>query len=265
MIKFLSIILAIGLLNGGFLEVPEQTRLVEKAQTAEGTPEKRELIEPVVCTLTVVALTVVALTFLIGFVVGRSKWRRNADYQEIVYKINTTPAFKTQASLHKFFTGVYVKDLVNRCLSTVRATKEQEDLTNQNYYVELCLAWGHFTNNHALVSIKLFDVTYSLQYFDLFLARETIFKSNEQEPETVRARNKRFIQLITSEIEGQRAGRDARFPQTPQFRLMNSFYGGFWELIFHEMFDTKLAPVRTHLSWPESVEVEKKTSCFGLF
>lgn len=251
--KFLAVILALSAASCRFLHLPTPDPLPEKQRRSQ----PRELLEPVTCTL-----TVVAIGFLLGFVAGRMRWRRNPDYQETVLKLKTAPQAGFQKSLFKFYGGVFTKELVNRCLSTVKSVTAEEDLPLTDYFVELCLAWGRFTRNHLHMSIKFFDVAYSLQYFDLFLTRELVVKTSEKEPETVRPRNKRFVALLQSEIEGQRAGRDSRFSQTASLRLLNSFYGGFWEVVFQEMLDAKLTPKKMDLDWPADRARKSTTSCF---
>jgi len=89
------------------------------------------------------------------------------------------------------------------------------------------------------MSIKFFDLAYNIQYFDEFLSQELIIKDKEAKPMTVSKRNKRFIELITYEIENVR---ENKFSQSLNFRVMNSFYGGFWEVIFYELFNQEQQP-----------------------
>lgn len=254
MIKFAAVIFAISAISCRFLQLPAESH----PNVASKEQRPRELLEPVLCTL-----TVIGIGLLLGFVAGRIKWRRNPNYQQTLMKIHSAPHLGFQKSLFAFYANVFTKELVNRCLTTVKAAGEAEDLALADYFSELCLVWGRFTRNHLHMSIKFYDVAYSLQYFDLFLTREIIVKVSEKEPETVRHRNKRFVALVQSEIEGVRAGRDARFPQTAAFRLMNSFYGGFWEVVFQEMLNSDLVPRPLKLKWPaERAASASKTGFF---
>lgn len=262
MLKFASIIIAICALNGAFLELPSnQQQLISKKNSdkTEQQPARRELIEPALC-----IATVLAISFLIGFIVGRIKWRKNTDYQSRVFQLTNKENGNFEKSIFHVYTNIFTKDLVNRCYVIIKSLNKPEDIENQKYFLELCSAWGHFTRNHILITIKLFDIVYNLQFFDLFLTRETLVKRTEHAPETVRQRNKRFIEIITTEMEGNARDRDTRFSQTSVLRLMNNFYGGFAETILYEMFDKNLKPVKTNLIPSERLRKEK-FGCFSFF
>jgi hypothetical protein len=268
MIKITSLILALSALSAAFLEIPKtQAALLGSADSADSNdhsrdPHSRQLAEPLLC-----ILTVVAVSFLIGFIVSKIKWRTHREYQKTVYTIKTSPNTSVQRLLHNFQVGVYTKEVVNRCLYTVLSITDPQDGLNVPYFSELCHVWGRFIRNHAHMSIKFFDVTYALQFFDLFLARETIYKTSEKEPETVRFRNKRFVAIIESEIEGVRGTRHKFFTQTAAFRVVNSFYGGFWEFIFEKLHKPDLTPQRMPLIRPSQLKPKSKlkTSCIGCF
>lgn len=246
--------------NCALLELPQmqqQATLKKSSDQSEQQPARRELAEPVLC-----MLTMLTISFLIGFIVGRIKWRRNTDYQQRVYQLMNQPNSEFQTSVFKVYINVFTKDIVNRCYVVMKSLNQPDDIRNQKYFLELCSAWGQFTKNHIYMTIKMFDIVYNLQFFDLFLTRETLVKRTEHAPETVRQRNKRFIEIMTSEIEGNARDRDPRLSQTSVLRLMNGFYGGFSEVILYELFDKGLRPVKTHLT-PSNRLCKKETGCFA--
>lgn len=246
MIKFLAIIISLSALSAGVLELPRQAQALEDASS---DPQARQLIDPALATL-----TVAALSFLVGFITGYLSWRHSRVYQETLFRMRADSSGTAIANrLQHFHLGVYTKEVVNRCLVTMHAVTAFEDLPHVPYFDELCMAWGRFIQSHAHLTIKFFDVTYALQYFDIFLTRELVTKTYEPEPESVRHRNRRFVTILQTEMEGNHQGRDPRFSQTSALRVTSSFYGGFWEVLFHGMLDETLQPKRADLLRPSQI------------
>ena len=233
MIKLATIVMTLMMISSKFLEIPKQI------EDEHENKESRKLIEPITC-----GLTIMTIAFIIWFVIERFRWRKNSAFQTLIYRFKTEKRLGFADHLHDFHSRLFVKDLINRCLYTVKSSTKVEDALNREYFEELCSVWGRFSLNHLILSIKFFDVTYNLQFFSQFLQQKRIIKLTENNPLTVESRNKRFISLITEELEGQLIDRLENYSQKDNFRVMNTFYGGFWEVIFYEMFDQKLEPKR---------------------
>lgn len=255
MLKIHAIILIILTINANFLVIANSEK--EKQEKMK----RRTLIEPVMT-----SLTIMSFSFIIGFISGCFQWRKDPDYQQIVYKSKSLNTAGFSDVLNSFYAKMYANEIANRCIYIARSSKVPEDIENVDYFLELCSAWSKFTLNHINTSIKYYDVVYNIQFFEVALMSKHISKMSEKNPSTAYLRNKRFVDLITSEIEGHRKDVINVYRQTGPLRLMNSFYGAFWGVIFKDMFSKDLKPRRFKITDYKKVEDTPSSgffSCFG--
>lgn len=258
MLKLTSLIFIFLTFSASFLEIPASHFPNQELPFVQPKNQPRQLLEPVLSTLTILAMFSV-----FNLLVYRLKWRSNTNYQEIIYQIKNSHPLHIANEINEFYSKFYVKGIVNRCLITVKSSDLLEDIENRDYFMELCSVWARFTLNHLPLSIKFYDVTYNIQFFEQFLLRKYVWKQKEKNPLTVGFRNKRFVELITQEIEGESLTSSGKFSQTSDFRLMNLFFGPFWEVIYYEMFKKNLRPNLLNLKTSYQIEEESKESCFG--
>ena len=101
------------------------------------------------------------------------------------------------------------------------------------------------------MTIKMFDMTYTIRYFQHFLLKEKLKISKRFDEQTINQVNRRFLELMKENIFRKESvhGKQAilgpgEANQHMNFRIMNTFYGGFWEVIFNELFDDSYRPIK---------------------
>lgn len=210
------------------------------AESEEHHLKERKLpVDPVSITLITVGLLI-----LIPYI--SSTWRRNPDYQVKVYQMKTYYKNSFATKIMETYNRVFVKDIINRCLCIVKTRLTEDEKKYETYFVELCDSMGFFVLNHLPMTIKMFDMTYNIRYFQHFLLKEKLKISKRFDAQTIDQINRRFLELMKESIFSKR--RELGVGETNQhmnFRIINTFYGGFWEVIFNELFDNQYRPIKT--------------------
>jgi hypothetical protein len=216
---------------------------IPNKQLAEGEEyhlkERKLPVDPL--SVTVISAGILLLIPLIS-----SLWRNNPDYQVKVYEMKTHFRDSFATKMMSFYNRVFAKDIVNRCLCIVKTRLTNEEKEFEAYFVQLCDHMGNFILNHLPMTIKMFDMTYNIRYFQHFLLKEKLHLSKLFDDQTTEEVNRRFLELMKESIF--RARGELGVGETNQhmnFRIINTFYGGFWEMMYNDLFDASYQPRKT--------------------
>ena len=168
-------------------------------------------------------------------------WRENKDFEDRIYRAYTEKDEKSPSrTVASLFFETYAKDLTNRCLYIVKENRFPE---YGEFYEKLCEKWGQFIVNHAHMSIKFFDVRYALKFFEkAYRNNELQLSDDRREREIFMEIEDLFFGLIRSEVEDAIMGFGKNSSQKMNFKVINSFYGPFFGLVFDTFFNSDLEP-----------------------
>ncbi len=172
-------------------------------------------------------------------------WRKNPDYQVKVYEMKNNHPRSLATKVMERMNKIFVKDLINRCLSIVKVNVLEDEQDYLPYYMNLCSSYGHFVLNHLPMSIKMFDMAFNFRYFQLFLVKERILYSKGYPVEIIDQKNRRFLYLLKSNIFNlEDPSKNVVENQNLNCRIINVFYGGFWDFVYRDLFDNNFRPIK---------------------